>query len=504
MAHLLEMKNICKSFSGVSVLKNNHLELEAGEVHALLGENGAGKSTLIKILGGVYTKDSGQILVDGQEVEITGVESAKEHGIRIIHQELMLIPDMTISENIFIGQEPKTKAGTVDKKKMNEMAQGFLDSMHLDLKSTQFIRDLNIAQQQMVEIIRAISFGAKIIVMDEPTSSLTENEVDALFEAIKALKAKNVGIIYISHRMAELDAITDRITVMRDGEYIDTVVTKETTHDDLVALMVGRKLGDLYQKHENYSDDIILKVEKLASGKEVKNVDFELRRGEVLGFSGLVGSGRSETMECIFGLRHKDSGHIYIENKEVDIKNVKTAINAGIGLVPEDRKQSGIYPIQGIRFNATIEILDKFLKKGRYNRKKEIELARKYVDEVMQTKYSSIEQEIGKLSGGNQQKAIIAREIDKNPELLIAVQPTRGLDVGAIEYIHKQLVAQRDAGKGVLLVSLELDEVMNVSDRILVMYEGEIVGEFDPKEVTVEELGLYMAGSKRKGAGTNE
>ena len=265
MAHLLEMKNICKSFSGVSVLKNNHLELEAGEVHALLGENGAGKSTLIKILGGVYTKDSGQILVDGQEVEITGVESAKEHGIRIIHQELMLIPDMTISENIFIGQEPKTKAGTVDKKKMNEMAQGFLDSMHLDLKSTQFIRDLNIAQQQMVEIIRAISFGAKIIVMDEPTSSLTENEVDALFEAIKALKAKNVGIIYISHRMAELDAITDRITVMRDGEYIDTVVTKETTHDDLVALMVGRKLGDLYQKHENYSDDIILKVEKLAS-----------------------------------------------------------------------------------------------------------------------------------------------------------------------------------------------------------------------------------------------
>ena len=367
MAHLLEMKNICKSFSGVSVLKDNHLELEAGEVHALLGENGAGKSTLIKILGGVYTKDSGQILVDGQGVEITGVESAKEHGIRIIHQELMLIPDMTISENIFIGQEPKTKAGTVDKKKMNEMAQGFLDSMHLDLKSTQFIRDLNIAQQQMVEIIRAISFGAKIIVMDEPTSSLTENEVDALFEAIRALKAKNVGIIYISHRMAELDAITDRITVMRDGEYIDTVVTKETTHDDLVALMVGRKLGDLYQKHENYSDDIILKVEKLASGKEVKNVDFELRRGEVLGFSGLVGSGRSETMECIFGLRRKDSGHIYIENKEVDIKNVKTAINVGIGLVPEDRKQSGIYPIQGIRFNATIEILDKFLKKGRYN-----------------------------------------------------------------------------------------------------------------------------------------
>lgn len=488
MAHLLEMKNICKSFSGVSVLKNNHLELEAGEVHALLGENGAGKSTLIKILGGVYTKDSGQILVDGQEVEITGVESAKEHGIRIIHQELMLIPDMTISENIFIGQEPKTKVGTVDKKKMNEMAQGFLDSMHLDLKSTQFIRDLNIAQQQMVEIIRAISFGAKIIVMDEPTSSLTENEVDALFEAIKALKAKNVGIIYISHRMAELDAITDRITVMRDGEYIDTVVTKETTHDDLVALMVGRKLGDLYQKHENYSDDIILKVEKLASGKEVKNVDFELRRGEVLGFSGLVGSGRSETMECIFGLRHKDSGHIYIENKEVDIKNVKTAINAGIGLVPEDRKQSGIYPIQGIRFNATIEILDKFLKKGRYNRKKEIELARKYVDEVMQTKYSSIEQEIGKLSGGNQQKVIISRWLLVTEKILILDEPTRGIDVKTKSDIYHLIDDLTATGLSIIFISSEMPELINMCDRIVVMNQGHTTGILNRNEFNQEKI----------------
>ena len=465
MAHLLEMKNICKSFSGVSVLKNNHLELEAGEVHALLGENGAGKSTLIKILGGVYTKDSGQILVDGQEVEITGVESAKEHGIRIIHQELMLIPDMTISENIFIGQEPKTKAGTVDKKKMNEMAQGFLDSMHLDLKSTQFIRDLNIAQQQMVEIIRAISFGAKIIVMDEPTSSLTENEVDALFEAIKALKAKNVGIIYISHRMAELDAITDRITVMRDGEYIDTVVTKETTHDDLVALMVGRKLGDLYQKHENYSDDIILKVEKLASGKEVKNVDFELRRGEVLGFSGLVGSGRSETMECIFGLRHKDSGHIYIENKEVDIKNVKTAINAGIGLVP-----------------------DKFLKKGRYNRKKEIELARKYVDEVMQTKYSSIEQEIGKLSGGNQQKVIISRWLLVTEKILILDEPTRGIDVKTKSDIYHLIDDLTATGLSIIFISSEMPELINMCDRIVVMNQGHTTGILNRNEFNQEKI----------------
>ena len=376
----------------------------------------------------------------------------------------------------------------VDKKKMNEMAQGFLDSMHLELKSTQFIRDLNIAQQQMVEIIRAISFGAKIIVMDEPTSSLTENEVDALFEAIRALKAKNVGIIYISHRMAELDAITDRITVMRDGEYIDTVVTKETTHDDLVALMVGRKLGDLYQKHENYSDDIILKVENLASGKEVKNVNFELRRGEVLGFSGLVGSGRSETMECIFGLRHKDSGHIYIENEEVDIKNVKTAINAGIGLVPEDRKQSGIYPIQGIRFNATIEILDKFLKKGRYNRKKEIELARKYVDEVMQTKYSSIEQEIGKLSGGNQQKVIISRWLLVTEKILILDEPTRGIDVKTKSDIYHLIDNLTATGLSIIFISSEMPELINMCDRIVVMNQGHTTGILNRNEFNQEKI----------------
>ena len=324
--------------------------------------------------------------------------------------------------------------------------------------------------------------------MDEPTSSLTENEVDALFEAIRALKAKNVGIIYISHRMAELDAITDRITVMRDGEYIDTVVTKETTHDDLVALMVGRKLGDLYQKHENYSDDIILKVENLASGKEVKNVNFELRRGEVLGFSGLVGSGRSETMECIFGLRHKDSGHIYIENEEVDIKNVKTAINAGIGLVPEDRKQSGIYPIQGIRFNATIEILDKFLKKGRYNRKKEIELARKYVDEVMQTKYSSIEQEIGKLSGGNQQKVIISRWLLVTEKILILDEPTRGIDVKTKSDIYHLIDNLTATGLSIIFISSEMPELINMCDRIVVMNQGHTTGILNRNEFNQEKI----------------
>jgi len=485
---ILEMENISKSFGATQALSGIGFSLEEGEIHALLGENGAGKSTLIKILGGIYQPDTGMIRIDGKEVKMAGVQEAQETGIGIIHQEIVLVPYLSVSENIFLGRELKTKLGTKDMKAMNRQAKEMTERLGLYVDVTMPVGKLSIAQQQMVEIIRAISFGAKIIVMDEPTSSLTENEVDALFEAIKALKAKNVGIIYISHRMAELDAITDRITVMRDGEYIDTVVTKETTHDDLVALMVGRKLGDLYQKHENYSDDIILKVEKLASGKEVKNVDFELRRGEVLGFSGLVGSGRSETMECIFGLRHKDSGHIYIENKEVDIKNVKTAINAGIGLVPEDRKQSGIYPIQGIRFNATIEILDKFLKKGRYNRKKEIELARKYVDEVMQTKYSSIEQEIGKLSGGNQQKVIISRWLLVTEKILILDEPTRGIDVKTKSDIYHLIDDLTATGLSIIFISSEMPELINMCDRIVVMNQGHTTGILNRNEFNQEKI----------------
>lgn len=488
MGHLLEMKGICKSFSGVQVLKNVHLELKAGEVHALLGENGAGKSTLIKILGGVYTKDSGNILVDGQEVHVTDVESAKRAGIRIIHQELMLIPYMTIAENIFLGQEPKTKAGTVNKAKMNEMAAGFLKDMGLDLNPKTLLGELNIAQQQMVEIIRAISFGAKIIVMDEPTSSLTDSEVDALFDAITKLKKTGVGIIYISHRMAELDMISDRITVMRDGEYVDTVVTKETDHDKLVALMVGRQLGNLYKKHDHSMDEVILKVEGLASGKEVQNVNFELKKGEVLGFSGLVGSGRSEAMSCIFGLRNKDKGHIYIENREVDIRSVKDAMREGIGFVPEDRKKEGIYPIQGLRFNATIEILDRFLKKGRYNQKKELELARKYVDDVMMTKYSSIEQEIGKLSGGNQQKVIISRWLLCTEKILILDEPTRGIDVKTKSDIYHLIDDLTEKGLSIIFISSEMPELINMCDRIVVMNQGHTAGVLSRDEFSQEKI----------------
>lgn len=488
MEQLLKMEGISKSFAEVRVLNKVRFELNSGEVHALLGENGAGKSTLIKILGGAYTKDGGDIYVDGQKIDITNVDSAKKHGIRIIHQELMLIPYMTIAENIFLGQEPKTKLGMVDTDRMNREVKEFLTSLELPLEPTQLVGKLNIAQQQMVEITRAISFGAKIIVMDEPTSSLTDTEVEVLFKAITKLKAKGVGIIYISHRMSELDIIADRITIMRDGEYIDTVVTKETDHDRLVSLMVGRSLGDLYEKHNHAVEEVVLKVEGLASGGAVRDVSFDLHKGEVLGFSGLVGSGRTEAMTCIFGLRKQDRGKIFINGKQAHIRNVKEAMSYGIGLVPEDRKKEGIYAVQGIRFNATIEVLKEFLKGGRYDWEKEAELAREYVDHVMETKYSGLEQPIGRLSGGNQQKIIISRWLLATKNILILDEPTRGIDVKTKSDIYHLIDKLTAKGLSIIFISSEMPELINMCDRIVVMNQGRTTGILKREEFSQERI----------------
>lgn len=488
MEQLLKMDRIVKSFSEVQVLHNVKLELKSGEVHALLGENGAGKSTLIKILGGAYTRDGGDIYVNGEKADITNVESAKKYGIRVIHQELMLIPQMTVAENIFLGQEPKTKIGTIDTDRMNQEAAGFLESLELPIKPDQLVEKLNIAQQQMVEIIRAISFGAKIIVMDEPTSSLTDTEVSVLFKAIKILKEKGVGIIYISHRMSELDVIADRITVMRDGEYIDTVVTKETNHDKLVGLMVGRMLGNLYDKHNHSTEEVVLSVKNLSAGKEVRDVSFDLHKGEVLGFSGLVGAGRSETMACIFGLSKKSKGTMTINGKPVDIKSVKDAMRYGIGLVPEDRKKEGIYAIQGIRFNSTIEVLEEFLHKGRYDSEKELSLVKKYVDDVLQTKYAGVEQPIGRLSGGNQQKIIISRWLSATKNILILDEPTRGIDVKTKSDIYHLIDKLTAEGLSIIFISSEMPELINMCDRIVVMSHGCTTGVLNRDEFTQERI----------------
>ena len=466
MEELLRMEGISKSFSGVRVLNRVELTVKHGEVHALLGENGAGKSTLIKILGGAYTKDEGTIYIEGNKTEITSVESARSHGIRVIHQELMLIPYMTVAENIFLGQEPKTKRGTVDTAKMNRDTAAFLKEMELDIQPDEQVGRLNIAKQQMVEIARAISFGAKIIVMDEPTSSLTDTEVEVLFKAIRRLKEKG----------------------MRDGEDIATVVTKDTTHDHLVSLMVGRSLGDLYDKHNHSGEETVLSVHHLAAGKEVRDVSFELKKGEVLGFSGLVGSGRSETMEALFGLRRKDSGEILVNGKKVQIKNVKDAMNCGLGLVPEDRKKEGIFAVQGIRFNTTIEVLDQFLKGGTYSREKEISLIRTYVDQVMETKYAGIEQPIGRLSGGNQQKVIISRWLLATEKILILDEPTRGIDVKTKADIYHLIDRLTAEGLSVIFISSEMPELINMCDRIVVMNHGRTTGVLSREEFTQERI----------------
>lgn len=488
MKPLLKMSEICKSFSGIKVLENINFELNCGEVHALLGENGAGKSTLIKILGGAYKKDSGKILINGEEVNIVDVDSAKKLGIRVIHQELMLIPHMTIAENLFLGQEPKERFGIIDIAKMNKLAQQFLENVELNLNPTQIVENLNIAQRQMIEITRAISFGAKIVIMDEPTSSLTDSEVEILFRCIRKLKEKNVGIIYISHRMSELDEITDRITVMRDGRYIKTVNTKETNHDELVSLMVGRALENLYQKHNNSTSETLLSVKHLACGKEVKDVTFDLKKGEVLGFSGLVGSGRSETMECIFGLRKKDSGSIKMYDQELTIHCVQDAINIGIGLVPEDRKKEGIYPVQGIRFNTSIEVLKSFLKYGIYHRKKELKLVKQYVDDIMKTKYSNIEQSISKLSGGNQQKVIISRWLLSTQKILILDEPTRGIDIKTKSDIYHLIDLLTKQGLSIIFISSEMPELINMCDRIVVMNQGVSTGVLSKENFSQETI----------------
>jgi len=487
MGALLKMEDICKSFSGIKVLHDVNLDLRAGEVHALLGENGAGKSTLIKILGGAYTKDSGTIKINDKEVNITNVDSANNHGIRMIYQELMLIPDMTVAENIYLGQELKTKAGLVDHEQMITNASQFIKEMNLEISPTTLVGKLNIAQQQMVEILRAISFGAKIIVMDEPTASLTDTEVDALFEGIGKLKKEKVGIIYISHRMSELDKIADRITILRDGEYIKTVYAKETNHDELVSLMVGREIKDLYSKHNHVREEVVLSIENLKSNV-VKNVNFDLKKGEVLGLSGLVGAGRSEAMKCLLGIDRKISGKILVEGKEVEINCVQDAIRTGIGFVPEDRKREGLFAVQGIRFNATICVLKRFLQGGRYNSSKEMDLVNRFVDNTMNTKYTSVEQQIGKLSGGNQQKVIISRWLLATEKILILDEPTRGIDVKTKSDIYHLIDKLTEEGMSVIFISSEMPELINMCDRIVVMSHGYTTGELLREEFTQEKI----------------
>ena len=486
---LLQMTGIHKRFPGVHALKGVDFELRAGEVHALLGENGAGKSTIIKVLGGIYHKDEGEIFVEGQLCDIDSVEKARAAGISIIHQELVLVPWLSIKENIFLGREPRTKLGFVDFDEMYTQTKKYLQDFGLDLDPNAAVASLNIAQRQMVEIVKAISFSSRIVVMDEPTSSLSDKETENLFENVRKLTARGIGVIYISHRMSELSQIADRVTVMRDGEYVATKVVKETTIDELIALMVGRSVTNYYTRDYCTSEDVVLKVEGLCSDK-VHDVNFEARRGEILGFSGLVGAGRSETMQAIFGLEKVTGGKIILNGQELQGKSSSQILNAGLGLVPEDRAGEGMFGMMDLKFNLTLKVLDEFIKGIRVNHGREQEIAAKGFQDLS-VRAPGLDVPIMSLSGGNQQKVIIASWLAAGPKVLILDEPTRGVDVGAKSEIYAIMNRLAQEGVTILMVSSDLPEILNMSDRVVVMCEGTVTKILDHTEATQEKIMQY-------------
>ena len=489
---LLQMKNIHKKFPGVYALKDVNFELRAGEVHALLGENGAGKSTLIKCLAGIYIPEEGEVIVNGKSHIMQSVADSQAHGISVIHQELCLVPYLSIAENMFLGRE-RNIGGIIKRGQENEEAKKLLSRLGLDFDPNTLIKDL--AQQQMVEIAKALSVKADILVMDEPTASLTDKETEVLFETMRQLKAEGIGIIYISHRMSELFAITDRVTIMRDGQYVGTVNTRETTNDQLIAMMVGRELTQLYFKDEVKPGKVVLEVKDLVSPPFVNGVSFAVREGEIVGMSGLVGAGRSETAHCIFGIDSNYTGEILIDGKPVHIRSVRQAMENGIALVPENRKEEGLVLINSVGYNLTLTILHELYKGHPLgNPSREREEIVKHIQELA-IKTPSAEQLAENLSGGNQQKIVIAKWLATKPKLLILDEPTRGVDVGARAEIYGFMNELAKQGVAILMISSDLPEVINMSDRVLVMHEGRVTANLSKNELSQETIMRYATGN---------
>jgi len=485
---ILSMKGITKSFSGVAALKNAALDLKAGEVVALMGENGAGKSTLMKILTGIYSKDSGEIQYMGQEVCFKGPAESEEAGISIVHQELNMMNDLTVAQNLFIGRE-EMNGFLIDDKKMNEKARELFKVLKIDINPAEKIGNLTVGKQQMVEIAKAISSKAKVIIFDEPTAALTDSEIEELFKVIRDLKKQGTGMVYISHRMDEINVISDRVIVMRDGEYVGTLITKECSKDDIIKLMVGRAIFGEPKTASNVAKDapVVLKCENLNRGKAVKDVSFELRKGEILGFSGLMGAGRTEVARLIFGADKKDSGKIFINGKEITINTPEDAVAHGIGYLSEDRKRYGLIVDKSVEENTVISSLNDFVKGFFIDKAKSKEVSKKYV-ESLKTKTPSVSQLVKKLSGGNQQKVVIAKWLVRNSDILIFDEPTRGIDVGAKSEIYALMERLAKEGKSIIMISSELPEVLRMSDRVIVMCEGRITGILDIAEANQEVI----------------
>ena len=496
MEYVLEMKNICKSFPGVRVLEDVNLQIKPGEVHALMGENGAGKSTLMKILMGIYKADQGSIVLQGQETVIHGPKDAMSKGISMIHQELNTLLDMEVAENVFVGREILKKGFSkmiiVDLDKMREETARYFREMSIDIDPKAKMRTLSVAEMQLVEIVKAISLNSKIIVMDEPTSAITEKEAQVLFAQIDRLKKQGVAIIYISHKMDEIFRISDTITVLRDGEWIGTKPASELDDNSLIKMMVGRELTDIYPKEPALIGDVILEVKDLSRGKKVKNVSLTLRRGEVLGIAGLVGAGRSELVETIFGLYPKTGGEIFLNGKKADIKNPKEAIKNKIALITEDRKLTGLNLIASVKENISIVSLSKMSKKGIIDKKRENEVAEKYIKEL-KIKTPNGNAIVGNLSGGNQQKVVLAKWLLDEPEIIIFDEPTRGIDIGAKRDIYLLINELAKEGKAVIVISSEMAEVMGISDRIAVMCEGQLKGMIQREEFSQELIMSYSS-----------
>lgn len=493
---ILEMKNIDKRFGGVHALNDVSLSLKRGEVHAIVGENGAGKSTLMKILIGLYKPDSGEILFDGSRVDFKSVRDAQNMGISMIFQEFNQVKVMSVMENIYLGREPKTKSGAVNFKKMYRDSRDLLSKLGVDLDPKTHIRDLTVAKHQLVEIIKAISLNAKIIIMDEPTSALSQKEIDYLHAMVRNLRDQGKTIVYISHKMEEIFSICDSVTVLRDGQFIHTGKVSEISEKDLIFMMVDRDVSELFPKQDCEIGDVLLEVKDLTVPGKFRNISFELRKGEILGVAGLMGAGRTELVEAIIGERQLSRGEIYLRGDRIKNRIPGDAISRGIAMVPEDRKKNGVFLRLTVKNNILMSSFKKCLKGLSIDKS----LERKYVDEYkekLEIKTSGLNQICKNLSGGNQQKVAVARVLNSDPEIIILDEPTRGIDVKTKSEIHRLMSRLAGTGKAVLMVSSELPEILGMSDRILVLHEGELTGVLDRREATADKIMELAVATRR-------
>jgi rhamnose transport system ATP-binding protein len=485
--YILELNKISKRFSGVEVLHEVNLSLKPGEVHAILGENGAGKSTLVKVITGVHQPDGGEIRLNGETVQFNDPRESRQAGIAAIYQELSLFPDLDVAENIFVGRQPTTSGGRIDWRKLYDEAGKLLTSLGVHLNLRQKARSLSIAQQQMVEIARAFSINARILIMDEPTSSLTLSEVADLFRLVRRLRNEGTGVIFISHRLEELFELADRVTILRDGNYVGTRPLNEVNRDELIRLMVGRTISNLFPKQDVEAGEVVLKVENLSQAGVFENISFELRKGEILGMAGLVGAGRTDLARAIFGVEPPSSGRIEVEGQEVQINSPQDAIRLGLAYVPEDRQLHGLIPQMNITANISLPMLREYASRGWLRDNVELKAAFGAARQ-MEVRANNIWQKARELSGGNQQKIVLAKWLSTNPRILILDEPTRGIDVGTKAAVHALMSKLASEGIAILMISSELPEILGMSDRVLVMREGHLTGQFARADATQEKI----------------